>query len=250
MAIRDAAQAICGRDVKLVQSDSIKVPMAAGYFRPVILFPTRELSEGITRCALRHEWSHYKSRDTWGKLIVNIMCCLMWWNPLVYLLRKDLDPALEIRCDMDVTTRMTEAERLDYYDSILQLYRQIKEQGNRSPDLLATSFVSAKRDEQLKQRFRLGMANHDIKRSRRANAILCVILVAVMIISYAFVLQPASMPEFDDDGFIYYAISPENSYLVDNNDGTYSMYIDGAFVDDITSIDIEPFSELPIRKEP
>lgn len=91
-----------------------------------------------------------------------------------------------------------------------------------------------------------------------AAGIACAIcFVALFILSFGFVIQPASLPPLDE----LYAVSdpaaevqmvsvtPENAYLLDNADGTYALYIDEEFFMSITKEEItyEPYTSLEIK---
>ena len=193
---------------KVVKSKHVEVPMITGFFRPVIFFPETEALSGFISESLHHEWSHFVHRDLWIKLAVNVMCCLMWWNPLVYLLKKDLDHALEVKCDMDVIAQMTKSERIKYFETILQVYKEAnKKKADKSAEnspVFATGLVSAKSDKLIKQRFEIGLNYSNKKAGRLANILVCVLLVAVMAASYTFIIQPAGFPPEEIEGeFIY-----------------------------------------------
>ena len=65
-------------------------------------------------------------------------------------------------------------------------------------------------------------------------------------VSYLFIIQPASFPDPEPG---VYGSTEENTYLVDNENGTYGLYVDGTYVGDIYSIDVEPYTHYEIRKE-
>ena len=52
---------------------------------------------------LEHEFYHVKHRDLLRKLLVLFLNCLNWFNPLYYLLMKNLSEWTEAACDEDVT---------------------------------------------------------------------------------------------------------------------------------------------------
>jgi len=237
--------------VKILKLDHVKVPMITGFFRPVIFFPATETLNDFISESLHHEWSHFVHKDLWIKLVVNVMCCLVWWNPLVYLLKKDLDHSLEVKCDMDVISQMTASERIKYFATILHVYteatnKQPNEPVENSP-VFAAGLVSAKSDKLIKQRFKIGLNSSNKKTGHLTNILICVLLVAVIAASYAFIIQPAEFPDEETEGAPISVISPENAYLVDNGDGTYTLYIDGNYGGDVTSIEDEPLSQLPIK---
>ncbi|MBQ3226698.1 MAG: M56 family metallopeptidase [Clostridia bacterium] len=96
-------------------------PMLVGVFFPVIYLPSKEIPEENMRMVLLHELTHYKRKDLlikWFSLFVN---AVHWFNPLAYLLCKNVSEACEISCDMEVTKDMSDAEQKMYMKTILDL---------------------------------------------------------------------------------------------------------------------------------
>lgn len=50
---------------------------------------------------------------------MQIICAIFWWNPLIYLLKHDINNTLEIKSDLSITNNMTEDKKLEYLQSIL-----------------------------------------------------------------------------------------------------------------------------------
>lgn len=75
-------------------------PMLVGFWRPVLLLPdaAHYASEDLD-CMLRHELIHYRCHHMLYKLMLLVLCCLQWWNPAAYLLRRQADQDLELACD-------------------------------------------------------------------------------------------------------------------------------------------------------
>ena len=88
----------------------------------------------------------------------------------------------------------------------------------------------------------------EIKHKRLAYGALITAVVISFAISYLFIIQPASFPDepLEEGSSELFMITPENSYLVDNGDGTYAIYTDGMYLGDIPSIDTEPYTQLEI----
>ncbi len=62
----------------------------------------QELHRAELRYVLLHEYTHFLNHDTVVKLLVTLFCIIFWWNPVVYLLQKDLEQNLEIKCDLSL----------------------------------------------------------------------------------------------------------------------------------------------------
>ena len=81
----------------LIQTLRADTSVIAGLLRPVILLPCYHYTDEEYRYVFLHELCHWKNHDMWVKLFVEVFCILFWWNPLVYLLKKDLARALELK---------------------------------------------------------------------------------------------------------------------------------------------------------
>lgn len=96
-------------------------PMLVGIFFPVVCLPDPNLSEGHLRMILLHELTHYKRKDLLLKWLALLVNAVHWFNPLAYLLTRNLGQACEDACDRDVTRDMTLQERKLYMSTILAL---------------------------------------------------------------------------------------------------------------------------------
>jgi len=69
---------------------------------PVIILPEQlanQLSRHQIQCIFGHELAHYLRRDHWTNLFTFMVAALYWWNPLVWLARRELRQAQEMCCD-------------------------------------------------------------------------------------------------------------------------------------------------------
>ena len=107
-------------------------------------------------------------------------------------------------------------------------------------------------DEDLIQRFDvvLEVDRRDSKRAKRGIVAAMFLLFAA---SFCFVIQPFRLPPDDYTADTSYEIStfqitPQTSVLVDNKDGTYSLFVNGSYWHDIGEEDItgELFRSIPI----
>ena len=242
------------KSVKVIKSRSVDVPMALGYFSPTILLPDVIVSDQEFRYMISHEWNHFKHGDLWIKLIVNIICIIWWWNPLVYLLKRNLDHVLEMKCDMYVTENMDILECSEYFQMIVDVCSgKIGNKNNLSSSELTARLASAKSDKQLLQRVEIGLNYKPHKYDVLIKVAFFTVMIGTFLLSYVFIIQPAEFPNdnpelynSETDGEIF-GITMEDSYLVDNGDGTYSFYSNDVYLYDVTDINSEPFSELEIK---
>lgn len=233
-----------GPQVRL--TDLLHTPMIAGVFRPIVYLPTEEYSVQELTYILRHEWIHYKQKDVWIKLLVKLLCIVYWWNPVLYLLRYNIDFVLEVKSDLQVTGTLTESEKLDYLDTILHVVRnRTGKKGPVAPTGMA--LVSEGKESVLKKRFRYVLEYRGIGTWQRFGSLVLSFLIVICFIgSYFVVLQPYAGPPTGQNTEEIYNIEQDNSYLLETAEGGYSLYVDDVYICDVADNGEYPFSELKV----
>ncbi len=235
--------------VKIIKSREITVPMIAGYFKPVICLPDITFSDDELKNILIHEWTHYLNKDAWAKFSMYFLCSVFWWNPFVHLLRRELDHILEIQCDLSITSQMDEQRRISYLESILKVIREARNiTVLHTTPMNCAALVSTNNTQKIEQRFNLVLEyNSSSKKQHKFHILLmCSMILLTFLASYKLVIQPVYSAPAQSQEEIF-DINPENSYLILNENGTYSLYADGKYRCDIPNIDTEPFSLLPVK---
>ncbi|MBO5661040.1 MAG: hypothetical protein J6R93_00995 [Tidjanibacter sp.] len=69
-----------------------------------IVLSEEELTEGYD-LVVAHEMAHIRLLHSWDVLFMNLCCALQWFNPAVWLLRRDLREVHEYEADMEVLLR-------------------------------------------------------------------------------------------------------------------------------------------------
>jgi len=83
------------------------------FFRYAI-FPNENVDPDI----MRHEMSHIAHRHSWDILFAEVMMVLQWFNPFIYLYKKELQSLHEYQADRDVVA--TGVDKKNYMMLILQ----------------------------------------------------------------------------------------------------------------------------------
>lgn len=231
--------------VKIIQLPQFTTPMIIGIFRPVICLPQIDFTNEELKNILQHEWSHYMHKDAWIKLFVYILSTIFWWNPFIHLFRKELDHILEIQCDLRITKKMNEVERISYLDSVMKIIKlkpSCKKDSSKSYIATASMLISTNKHIKIKQRFQLVIHQKQKGSNSKYPAyLLCFFMLLSCCASYSVVIQPSYQPPKDT-----FSITPQNACLKLNGNGTYSLYVDGNYISQVEVIDKEPFSSLPI----
>lgn len=124
-------------------------PMMVGLVRPRLLLPSEELEERELAFILRHELTHHRRHDLWYKLVLLAANGMHWFNPLVFLLRREAERDLELTCDDAVVARADAETRRAYSETLLA---SVHRQKGLSRAVLSTHFYGGK--EVMKERFR------------------------------------------------------------------------------------------------
>ncbi|MGL5258317.1 MAG: M56 family metallopeptidase [Proteocatella sp.] len=108
------------RPVSIYINKFISSPMLIGFFKPCIMLPDEKLSDSSFEYTVLHELSHYKRGDMFYKWLVQIVICIHWFNPIVYLMGKEINKACELACDEAVIIKFNEKEKHDYGKTLIE----------------------------------------------------------------------------------------------------------------------------------
>lgn len=143
--------------------------------KPMILLPaniTDTLTDAQLACALRHELTHYRRRDHLLMLLLRLLTCVYWFNPIVWLMKRELMKDMEVACDSAVTARLNGAERREYAMTLLALFSQ----PCRANSVLGMALSSAEKDAERRVRGVFGA-----HRSKAPVKILAALLSALLL---------------------------------------------------------------------
>ncbi len=113
---------------KLLACSGLEVPMLTGLVSPALMLPQDALSEDGLDYALLHELIHYRRRDIWLKALVMLTVSVHWFNPVLWLMVRQVDRDIELACDETALTVLPEGERLAYGETILQAAARVHRQ--------------------------------------------------------------------------------------------------------------------------
>ena len=160
--------------VELSCNPLIASPMLIGFFRPRIILPIGELEDKELSYIFVHELIHYKQRDMFYKWLIQIVVCVHWFNPFVYLLEKEVNKSCELSCDEKVLSVLDDKAKREYGDTLISFLK--------SSNLYKSSLASVtltEGAEQLKER--LGAIMKFRKKSKVVIAITAIFTVAVCV---------------------------------------------------------------------
>ena len=213
--------------VELSCNPLIASPMLIGFFRPRIILPVGEWEDKELSYIFVHELIHYKQRDMFYKWLIQIVVCVHWFNPFVYLLEKEVNKSCELSCDEKVISVLDDKAKREYGDTLISFLK--------SNNLYKSSLASVtltEGAEQLKER--LG-AIMNFKSKTKTIRVLTVILT-LFILSGAVLIGGYSVSAATDSKETSKSSIPEkkgngkSTYIYDENLG-YGWYLDDENLD-------------------
>ena len=80
---------------KIYESTIVSSPITFGLWKPVVVLPAKDkttiTNKNQTMLALHHELIHVKRKDLWYKWTYQILLCLHWFNPILYVIGRTLN---------------------------------------------------------------------------------------------------------------------------------------------------------------
>ena len=207
---------------EIVNTSAVQIPCCIGVVNKRILLPAKEYSEQELYYIILHEYMHLKNNDVLAKLLINIICALYWWNPLVYLLRKDMQQSLEIRCDGQVSKRMDSISKSNYLAVMLEEFKDNCSTDERQRYYNSVMPLFEEHSEKLIERFQL-VSDRKNGTSIKGNVVAMVIAVCLLLVSYSFILQSKYECPIEE------IETSENSFSV-NNDDSYIVFRNGEYI--------------------
>lgn len=212
--------------VRIIITEKTKIPMTVGIGSYTILIPKLDYSDRENELIQRHELTHIKNGDLIIQLLANILCAVYWWNPVVYMFRKDLEQYFELRCDGTVTSNMSKQEIAEYLEILLKIYKNGND--NDSGATIGVIEDYSIGGKELKERFER-LSQRIERTSRRYIGRLAAFILAagLLIMSYSFIIQSEYPAPEMDEGAI--EVTTENASVVHLKDGSYVFRMDDGY---------------------
>lgn len=204
-------------------SDCINIPMGAGVFRKSIILPKEAYTDSELYYILQHEYTHFLNRDLLLKSLIHIYWCIFWWNPAIYLLKRDFAQILEIKCDLDVTEKMANQEKAGYLTTIVTLLKNAEIKREQKLFYGTTALFARSCEAEIIERFKIVSASYGFKtRNLVFTGSWFLVFGMLIILSYSFVIQPDYGEA--NNGSAAEAQAADRPYYIECIDGTYYVH--------------------------
>lgn len=210
--------------IQVLCCSGLSTPCGIGLLRRQILLPSQEYTEEELFHILRHELQHFQTHDLLVKWMIRVFQCLFWWNPLVYLLGKDMDQVLEIKCDLSVVKNYSRQETLAYMRTIKNQLKRAMEMQETVP-IGSASLIGNFAMSNVEERFSYIAASlKPTNRKELPKPVFALFFTALIIASYSIVIQPYfEVPELDENGEKIQYIQEDEIKLLHRKDGSYQQ---------------------------
>jgi beta-lactamase regulating signal transducer with metallopeptidase domain len=125
--VEELADKLGVRPPRTVILSTIGSPLVWSLGRARLLFPDellKRLSDASRRGVLLHELAHLRRRDHWVGWLQLVGSCLWWWNPLFWLVCRQVRENAELACDAWVVELLPEARRA-YAEALIEVTQVI-----------------------------------------------------------------------------------------------------------------------------
>lgn len=181
----------------LYRSPLAPTPMLVCVLDPAIYLPDREYTRVQLENILRHELTHLHRRDVLVKWLGVLLTCLHWFNPLAWLVRRELDRACELACDEEVIRDLDDGGKQAYGNTLIDMAAA----GARLPGtVVSTAVCEEKRN--LKDRLTAILNSGRLGRGAAALAL----TLAVLALCTAAVLGASPRTDVIDPGSVVSAV--------------------------------------------
>ena len=169
-------------------SHEVRVPAVVGIDELTILLPAgwRNWNQETLRAVLLHEMAHARRNDPQTAILASLAVCVLWLNPLVYWLRRELGALAEEACDEDA---LLDVSPENYVRILLDFKEELGQTGRR----LAVASTMAVRPSLMERRIRHLFA---IRREKEANHLaLRLLLVTILFPAVYLISAPQLNPQ-------------------------------------------------------
>lgn len=225
-------------DVRIIESEYAQVPFLYGFFRPIIYLDTScFLNENEIYAVIYHELTHFVRHDNWLKFFLHCIHILYWWNPMIRILSDNICDACEYRCDQFVTKNMNNTQKIDYASIINRMTK------STPPTSIGVSLVSNQSSDHVYERLHTFLYPYKMNPTIRfIITSMAGIMVTISLLSILFISQTSNGLTPTD-----ISITAANSYLIQNEDGSYDLYCMDELID-INLRDLTNLPDLPIKQ--
>lgn len=113
--------------IQLYRNPFISTPMLIGVVKPRIIIPAIDFNQEQLNNILLHELTHLRRFDIVIKWLTMLSVAIHWFNPVVYLIRREINNACELACDEGVIRNLSNKDKQSYGNTLIYVVSEYKE---------------------------------------------------------------------------------------------------------------------------
>ena len=163
------------KDVKILESEEVDMPVTYGLFAPKIVIPknmAETMEEKKLTLIVMHELMHIKKGDILANYLWLAAKAIHWFNPLVWIAYKLYITDMEVMCDYHTVKKLSGTDKANYTQGLLEAAKLIKADGKK-PSPVMLHFCG----KNTKLRRRIMNILHPINQSRKQILIVGILIV-------------------------------------------------------------------------
>lgn len=170
------------------QSAAVTSPCLMGLIRPKLVLPADQSKwkRAELELIMEHEMYHYRKKDLWLKMMMAAVCCVHWFNPFVWLMKKQFFYDMELACDGSVLSGRSKEER-EKYAKVMLVFAG----SGKGASAFSTSFGGSRK--QMRARI-----DYMLDTSRKKRGRLSIILAAMLVLMTGIVVSCGYKQENDN----------------------------------------------------
>lgn len=112
--------------VEFLRNPLVNTPILIGILKPKIILPDINYDEKQLKNILLHELTHLRRFDIGIKWLTMIATSIHWFNPMMYLIRKEINYACELSCDEAVIRDLDSVGKQEYGETLISIVSEHK----------------------------------------------------------------------------------------------------------------------------
>ncbi|MCR4567637.1 MAG: M56 family metallopeptidase [Pseudobutyrivibrio sp.] len=205
-----------GKNIEIRECEIIGSPISFGILKKMILLPAKNYEKETEKLILLHEYGHHANKDLLVKILVEVFSAIYWWNPIVYLLSKDLYQTFELRCDQTVVESLDSEGRIKYLQVLLDEYKN-----NSSFESAFSIGLSNSKPTAIEERFE-EIRYYNAGKKKYGNCLVPIFFVITFFLSYLVVFRSKyDAPQGQMNTHYGEEFSKENSYIIEYENKYY-----------------------------
>lgn len=209
-------------------------PAITGLFTPTLILPNiDDFSDDELEYIFLHEIAHYKQHHIWLSLLIEIVCRIHWWNPLVQYMKKEYSLFLEVSNDFFLIQSKPNFNAIGYAELIIKATKKIQVAKQSSPVSLMSFTI--RHSSMLERRIQYILNSQKEKKHKEKLFFYYGFIFFAVFLSIFFTPEASfrKMEPTEENGVTQ--ISEENAYILETQNG-YSLYVNGNFFAAIDTI--------------